>query len=83
MHKIDINALNTTTNYSQLVAKCMDKDDLQVSFSYASDFRSAKTLRDIFEAICHIYHFDEMLTSRMTLVIDELNNNAIEYGSAL
>jgi two-component sensor histidine kinase len=52
-----------------------------VSFLYDSDFKSAKTLRDFIETICDILELENKWKSRLILITDELNNNAIEYGS--
>jgi hypothetical protein len=52
---------------------------VKVCFNYVSNFENTKTLRDMFSEICNIYNIDEMWKNRLVLVIDELNNNAIEY----
>ncbi|MCH2188219.1 ATP-binding protein [Candidatus Gracilibacteria bacterium] len=81
MYHLHLDTLDSHTDYEALVNQYREGNMLQVCFDYVSDFRQAKILRDIFEAICKQYHFGDILTARMTLVIDELNNNAIEYGS--
>lgn len=56
-------------------------EGLSVNFLYDSDFKSAKILRDYVEAACDILGLENKWKSRLILITDELNNNAIEYGS--
>ncbi len=83
MHYIDINTLDKdSTDYTQMLQNYIDSEKgLEIEFCYVSDFKHTKTLRNVFQSLCELYQFDNMLISRMTLVIDEMNNNAIEYGS--
>jgi len=53
----------------------------EICISYISEFESAKTLRDCMWKICDDICIDFKWKSRLVLIIDELNNNAIEYGS--
>jgi len=55
--------------------------DVEVSISYTSSFKSAKLLRDIVDQICKKVGINPKWRTRLVLIIDELNNNAIEYGS--
>ena len=49
--------------------------------SYISDFSSSKIIREIVKFLTTEYHINPPWTARLMLIIDELNNNAIEYGS--
>lgn len=53
----------------------------EICFCYVSDFKSAKIIRKSIEEICDILDLDFREKNRLVLIIDELNNNAIEYGS--
>lgn len=66
----------------QLQSFIDDSNVFDVAFMFASSFTNAKTLRDIVDAICAIMGLDSKWKTRMVLIVDELNNNAIEYGSA-
>jgi len=54
---------------------------LDLSILYNSDFKNAKKLREIVDIICIMYDIDAKWKTRLILICDELNNNAIEYGS--
>ncbi len=54
---------------------------LQLRIEYDADFRSAKILRDGIEKICDITQIPAVWKSRIILITDEMNNNAIEYGT--
>ena len=56
-------------------------DILEVHISYISDFRSAKVLREITDDICKGFWIIPKWRTRIVLILDELHNNAIEYGS--
>ncbi len=63
-----------------LTSLCQD-DVVEISIAYDSDFRSAKTLREFVDSLCKMYGVSPKWRTRLVLIIDELNNNAIEYGS--
>jgi anti-sigma regulatory factor (Ser/Thr protein kinase) len=54
---------------------------LNVEFIYQSKYQNTKKLRDFVEVICDVLKLSNTLTSRIILISDELNNNAIEYGT--
>lgn len=62
--------------------KFVDKT-LDIEFIYCSDFKNAKILRDFIEVICKQLWFPQKEILRIILIIDELNNNAIEYWTEL
>lgn len=49
---------------------------------YISDFRSAKILREITDMLCKNFGMIPKWRTRIVLILDELHNNAIEYGSS-
>lgn len=79
MKKINISQLSDSFDKQKFIAHThLSKG---VEFSYVSVFKSAKTLRDFIELVCEKLWFDKWLTSKFILIADEMNNNAIEYGS--
>lgn len=68
--------------YSEDILPSLIEDDkLSLKIDYKSDFRSAKSLRDIIEWYLNFFNFEKKWISRVILISDELNNNAIEYWS--
>lgn len=65
----------------ELFQKYVKGDTFALCFIYDSDFKNAKILREAIEDICLILGISPKWKSRLTLIVDELNNNAIEYGS--
>ena len=63
-----------------LTSLCKDQK-VEVSILYDSDFRNAKTLREFVDSLCKMYGITPKWRTRLVLIIDELNNNAIAYGS--
>lgn len=54
---------------------------IEVNISYTSDFKSAKILREVVDRICKKVWINSKWRTRLVLILDELNNNAVEYGS--
>ena len=52
-----------------------------LSFVYSSDFQNTHFLRNYIKLILEIVWFDNIWINRFILIADEMNNNAIEYGS--
>jgi len=57
------------------------ENKLEVMFKYISDYRSTWLLRNYISELCSMCNLDKTWISRITLITDELNNNAIEYWS--
>lgn len=58
-----------------------DLNNVDLSFEYKSDFKNAKELRDFVEALSDMVWIPKKWKHRLILITDEINNNAIEYGS--
>lgn len=54
----------------------------EIEFIYDSNFKNTKSLRDFVEIIWNILWFTEKQISKLILISDELNNNAIEYWTS-
>ena len=78
---IDINSWKTCKKEFLEDFFDLSKERAGLCLSYNSNFENAKILRDTIAEICEIYDISEMWKNRLVLIIDELNNNAIEYGS--
>lgn len=81
MDKIYIDELSKWHNKLDIINSIFKDSILNVEFIYKSEFWNTKDLRDFVEVICGVLNFSDKLKSRIVLISDELNNNAIEYGS--
>ncbi len=81
MDKIYIDELSKWHNKLDIINSILVNSTLNVEFVYKSRFENTKDLRDFVEVICGVLNFSDKLKSRIVLISDELNNNAIEYWS--
>jgi len=79
MNLIYIDKLTEWHNKEDMIKSLYVDEKLDIEFIYKSDFNNTKDLRDFIESICVILWFPDKLLSRVILISDELNNNAIEY----
>lgn len=56
-------------------------DKISLNISYISDFPNTKFLREFIDILSDYYGVPAKWKTRLVLITDELNNNAIEYGS--
>ena len=75
--KIDDNFSYNT----KFLEKLNVKEKSEICFSYISDFRSAKIIREFVSDLCVNLWIDKIWEWRLILIADELNNNAIEHWS--
>lgn len=68
-------------NKLEVLRPYITDENIALNLVYDSDFKSAKILRDIVEGVCELMKIDAKWKSRITLIVDEMNNNAIEYGT--
>lgn len=76
--------INLDTDFSKIketLLELSNKNELEICISYISNFESTKILREIMTELCKNYCSDDKFKSRVVLIVDELNNNAIEYWS--
>lgn len=66
---------------SDYIKSIYNKDNFEITFFFKSDFKNSKFLRDYLVVILDVIWVDKTWKNRFTLIIDELNNNAIEYWS--
>ena len=81
MNSVCIHNLEKDLNTQDFVSKFLNWNNLDIEFIYNADFKNAKILRDLVESICIKLKFPNRDISRFILIVDELNNNAIEYWS--
>ncbi|MDD3646151.1 MAG: ATP-binding protein [Candidatus Gracilibacteria bacterium] len=81
MQEVCIKLDDNFVSIKKILQKISLEEKAEICFSYISDFRSAKILRDCVNEICNLLGVDSTPKNRLILVIDELNNNAMEYGS--
>ena len=81
MEEIFIDNVSPDTITHDYLSQFYKNDTMEISFLFKSDFNNAKYLRDDLMIILDIMWLDSIWKNRFVLIIDELNNNAIEYGS--
>lgn len=81
MNELHIHDFSLSQAKKDLESFLCGQSELELTIHYVSDFRSAKVLRELSDTICKHFLIDAKWTTRIILIIDELNNNAIEYGS--
>ncbi|MDD3144865.1 MAG: ATP-binding protein [Candidatus Gracilibacteria bacterium] len=82
MDAIYIDKLSKGHNKIDIINSIIHDGKINVEFIYKSKFKNTKDLRDFVGVICYSFNFSDKLKSRIVLITDELNNNAIEYGSS-
>lgn len=83
MQEFTLHDFSTKQETEAIITSLCQKDSIEIQISYLSDFRSAKVLREIVDNICKQCWVNPKWRTRLVLIIDELNNNAIEYGSKI
>lgn len=81
MKEINVEQLQQINNLRDFLEEYIQDDVFDVRFLFESCFKNAKILRDIIDIICSLMWLDSKWKTRLVLIVDELNNNAIEYGS--
>lgn len=82
MKKIDLEKLQKYEDKTKIIEEFFLDSKLELEVDYESDFLAAKYLREFVENISNFFGFSNDVKSRIILLTDELNNNAIEYWTA-
>ncbi len=82
MNKILLDTLWENAIQKDILFGFCGPHSVHLEIEYKSDFRNAIFLREIADTICTNYWVHPKWRTRIVLIVDELNNNAIEYGSA-
>lgn len=81
MKQIFLDTLQRESEIQELISSLLSDEVIDVEISYISNFKNAKKLRSFVDMICVNHDISPKWKSRLILICDELNNNAIEYGS--
>ena len=81
MTEIRLNDFSLSPEQEKLLDSLFHGDSDTCIIHYISDFRSAKILREITDTLCKNFGIIPKWRTRIVLILDELHNNAIEYGS--
>lgn len=81
MKEIFIDDVPTDTINLDYISSLYSENSFDISFLFRSDFKNSKILREYLLIIFELLWLDLIWKNRLVLIADELNNNAIEYGS--
>ncbi len=81
MHKISISKLYKLKNKEKYIENFFNNNQINIEFLYLSDFIHTQMLRETIRRIFKFVWLNEKQISRIILITDEMNNNAIEYWS--
>lgn len=81
MTELSLTDFSPESRKNELINSFCKWEQIDISIVYRSDFKSAKILREIVDEVSKWYWISEKWRTRLVLITDELNNNAIEYGS--
>lgn len=81
MKEILLDANSHNLMNKDYIASFYNEGEFKISFLFTSDFKNTKYLRDYLLMIFDVIWLDMIWKNRFVLIVDELNNNAIEYGS--
>lgn len=81
MVKINIDEIDNLFDKNKFIKENFINDSIEISFSYKSHFFNSKILRDFLDTILSYFNIPAEWKIRMVLIVDEMNNNAIEYWS--
>jgi len=73
--------VNSVLSKKKILNYIKNNRNKEICLKYFSDFSNTKLIRLIVLLICKYYNIPAMIQSRIILIVDELNNNAIEYWS--
>ncbi|MDD4151442.1 MAG: ATP-binding protein [Candidatus Gracilibacteria bacterium] len=81
MNLINIDEFPEDKSKKETLLNYIENQNLNIEFQYKSDFKNTKVLREFIETSFLIFNVKSIWKSRFILISDEINNNAIEYGS--
>jgi len=81
MNSILLEKFCDKSDINKCISEIWGDDELKLKILYISEFWSTKKIREFIDSICKKYHISPRWRTRLVLIVDELNNNAIEYGS--
>ncbi len=82
MKKIIIDNLDKIETYQKYIIEDFKKEkQLNIELHFESDFLNTNIIRDFISFLCDWIWIEALQKFKIILVVDELNNNAIEYWS--
>ena len=81
MYSIKIDTLPAGHDKQAIIDQYIENDSIDIIFYYSSNFRNTRVIRHFIELMSSALNMTEEWINRMVLIVDELNNNAIEHGS--
>ncbi len=82
MRKLVIDDLNLSNLDRHFITwELENSKELDLELIYGSNFLNTGTIRNFMSLLCDELCVDSIIKFKMVLITDELNNNAIEYGS--
>lgn len=81
MKTLNINDISSDFDKKEYILNSISNNNIDICFEYISDFGNSVILRSFVWIIADILWVSWKWKSRLVLIIDELNNNAVEYGS--
>ncbi len=81
MREVSLDQISWKKQREDMISSLCKEQEVDVNICYISDFSSAKILREFVDSVCKHFGVSPKWRTRIVLIIDELNNNAIEYGS--
>lgn len=81
MQEFGLQELKEASRREEIAVSLSENNDVDILVPYTSDFQNAKILREFIDDLCKAFWVSPKWRTRLVLIVDELNNNAIEYGS--
>lgn len=79
MKRLELDFISSYSDKQELFQSLLEENEMHICISYISDFKNAKILRESVDAMCQVFGISPKWRTRLVLITDELNNNAIEY----
>jgi hypothetical protein len=79
MVQIKIDEIDISFDKNQFIKDNFIDNTIEICFVYKSVFTNSKILRDYIDAISTYLNISIDWKIRLILIVDEMNNNAIEY----
>ena len=70
-----------SSEYEEIINSSISGNKIRLFLDYFSDFKNTKKIREITESLCDRLDIPWRWKSRFILIMDEMNNNAIEHWS--
>lgn len=82
MQQVSLQEIEKQLDDANFVSSLLEGKKCELKICYLSEFPNAKILRELVDVIAKRFGVSPKWRTRLVLIVDELNNNAIEYGSA-